>query len=109
MLQIETQDDADALALTVSGDIDLVTVDGFCERGLDAIAQADGRPVIIDVAAVTFIDSTGLGALVSINNAAAAAGTPLMLRAVPPRMASLLRITAIDTVIPVSEGSNPSA
>jgi anti-sigma B factor antagonist len=85
----------------VTGEVDLVAVEEFCKRGLDAIAQADGRSVIIDAAAVTFIDSTGLSALVTLNKAAAAAGTVLTLRAVPQRMASLLRITALDTVIPV--------
>lgn len=107
MLQIGTQDGPDAVVLTVSGDIDLVTVEQFCQGGLDAIAQAGGRSVIIDVAAVTFIDSTGLSALVTVNNAATTAGTPLVLRAVPKRMASLLHITAIDTVIPTSDSSDP--
>lgn len=105
MFTIKMQDDAEAVVLTVSGDVDVATVDQFRQTGLDAIARAVRRPVIIDTAAVVFIDSTGLGGLVALNNAAAAAGTVLKLRAVPPRMATLLRLTAIDAVIPECDDS----
>jgi anti-sigma B factor antagonist len=104
MVHVEVRyDDEKALVLAVAGELGPPghAVDEFCQCGLDAIAEADGRPVIIDAAAVTFIDSTGLSALITLNKAAAAAGTVLTLRAVPPRMASLLRITALDTMIPV--------
>ena len=69
--------------MSAAGDLDLATVNGFCCRGLDAIIHADGRPVIIDAAAVTFIDATGLSALITLHKAAAAAGTVPILRAVP--------------------------
>ncbi len=107
MFRIDTHDEAEAIVLVVTGEVDIVTVDEFCERGLEAIAQADGRSVAIDVAAVTFIDSSGLGALVTLNNAATTGGTLLTLRAVPPRMASMLKITALDTVIALSDRPEP--
>ncbi len=107
MFTIETHNDADSVVLRVSGDVDIATVDQLRQRGLDVIALADGAPVVIDAAAVTFIDSSGLGALVALNKAAAAAGTPFLMRAVPPGVASLLHITGIDTVITVSNTHEP--
>jgi anti-sigma B factor antagonist len=109
MFKVETHNDADAIVLTVTGDVDVTAVDELCQRGLNVIALADDAAVVLDAAGVSFIDSSGLGALVTLNNAATAVGTPFLLRAVPPRMASLLRLTAIDTVIPVSGRCRPLA
>lgn len=98
MPKIGSHGDACAIVVTVSGDMDLGTVDEFSQRGLDGIAQGDGRSLMIDVSAVTFIDFTGLRGLVTVNNAASAAGMDLMLRGDPTAHAPLLRITATDAV-----------
>jgi len=49
--------------ITVAGEIDIATVPGLRQR-LSALAD-DGRPLIADLDQVTFIDATGLGALIS--------------------------------------------
>jgi anti-sigma B factor antagonist len=89
--------------LRLAGDLDVKSVGELRDVGLGAIKQADGRAVVIDVAGLTFIDSTGLGALVTLNNAARDTGTPLTLRSVPPRMATLMRLTALDQVFATDE------
>jgi anti-anti-sigma regulatory factor len=49
-----------------------------------------------------------VGALVKLNRAAAAAGTALGLRAVSRRVAAMLHITGIDTVIALSDSHDSS-
>jgi anti-sigma B factor antagonist len=72
------------------------------EAGDVAIAQAaDGDTLTIDLGEVTFLDSTGIGALVGISNAAKDNAIPLVLRAVPDRITKLLAITGLDDVFTI--------
>ncbi len=98
MHRIKTHTDAHVLRVSLAGDIDVAAAGDLREAGLRAIEQADGRPVVFDAGGVTFIDSTGLGALVALNNAAGETNTRMVLQSVPPRMATLLRVTALDHV-----------
>jgi anti-sigma B factor antagonist len=90
---------AHGLLLTVSGDVDIDASTGLREA-LEA-AVAESGSVVVDLGRVTFIDSTGLGALVAGNNAAVARSTSLRLRAVPPGIARLFEITGLDSVLTV--------
>jgi anti-sigma B factor antagonist len=55
--------------LAVFGEVDLATADQLHEAGIDALS-AEGATLRIDLAGVTFMDSTGLAALVKIRNQA---------------------------------------
>lgn len=98
MHRINTHTSEQVLTVSLAGDIDVAAAGDLREAGLRAIEQAEGRSVVFDAAGVTFIDSTGLGALVALNNAAGETNTRMVLRSVPPRMATLLRVTALDHV-----------
>ena len=54
----------DVAVLAVDGDVDIYAGPRFKELFLEAIAQGT-RHVIVDLTKVTFLDSTGLGVLVS--------------------------------------------
>jgi anti-sigma B factor antagonist len=60
---------------------------------------ADGRTrLVVDLAQVKFIDSFGLGALVSALRVVRSAGGDLKLACVPPSVESVLRLTRLSTV-----------
>ncbi|WP_354638034.1 STAS domain-containing protein [Kitasatospora camelliae] len=61
-------------------------------RVLD-LALAHGRPVELDLPAVTFCDSAGLRVMLGARERAASAGTSLRIRAAGPRIRHLLDIT----------------
>lgn len=84
--------------ITLSGEIDLQIAPELREAGDAAIAAAAGRPVRIEMSALTFLDSTGIGALVAISNAAHEKDVPLRLRSVPEKITKLLSITGLDDV-----------
>jgi anti-anti-sigma factor len=72
--------------LTATGGIDIATVARLRTR-LFALAD-DGRPVIADLDKVSFIDATGLGALVGVARRAAAHWTSLHVVCAGPRPGS---------------------
>ena len=55
--------------MEVAGELDLAVADEFKEAGLAALTPA-ADTLVIDLHGVTFMDSTALGALIAIRNAA---------------------------------------
>jgi|tagenome__1003787_1003787.scaffolds.fasta_scaffold20668567_2 anti-sigma B factor antagonist len=65
-LKIDVRDTPAALELTLRGELDLATVDAV--RHAFAV-NVDGQALVtVDLAGVTFIDSTGIRALLEIND-----------------------------------------
>jgi anti-sigma B factor antagonist/stage II sporulation protein AA (anti-sigma F factor antagonist) len=82
--------------LEVSGEVDLETADQLRDAGINALSPYAGT-LRIDLAGVTFIDSTGLAALVQIRNHAGAAHHVVIQNA-RPNVQRILEITGLDKV-----------
>jgi len=79
MIRIEPASDGTAL-VRVAGEIDTATELWLRDALLTAVRQPDARHVVVDLAEVEFIDSTGVGALIAARNAAVRAGRSLSVR-----------------------------
>ncbi|GAA1952629.1 STAS domain-containing protein [Nocardioides panacihumi] len=87
-----SQDSAPVLA--VSGDLDISGVDEFLAHA-DRLLALDADAIEVDLSGVTFIDSSGLGALVRLHNTAADAGRELRLTNVPRPVTRILELTGL--------------
>ena len=86
--------------LHLAGELDLSYVDMLWEAAAGALNASPSR-LVIDVSAVTFIDSSILGALVRINRAAKEQGASFSLRQ-PARVVSrLLHLSGLEEEIEV--------
>jgi anti-sigma B factor antagonist len=90
--------------LAVFGEVDLATADELFAAGTKALS-ADCAALRIDLAGVTFMDSTGLAALVKINNQAA--GRPVLIQNPRPNVLRVFEVTALDKVFGI-EWTDPS-
>ena len=96
---IETVPAERHVVIAVSGDVDIATAPMLRASLADAVA---GYPaVVVDLALVGFMDSTGLGELVTAFKRAAATGRPLVLARPQRIVKNALRLVQIDTVIDV--------
>jgi anti-sigma B factor antagonist len=78
LLMTTSREDRDGcLVLAVRGEVDLSTGERLAETAGDVVREAAGRPVVLDLLAVDFLSSSGLGVLVSLNDEARVVGTPL--------------------------------
>ena len=82
--------------LYVSGEVDLSVADELRNAGLAALSPLTGT-LRIDLSGVTFMDSSALGALVMIRNAAADHHTVVVENA-QPQVHRVLKITGLDQV-----------
>ncbi|MEU7851129.1 STAS domain-containing protein [Micromonospora parva] len=93
--------------LEVRGELDMATSPQLREA-LQRLVDAGDRQVVVDLAAVGFMDSSGLGALVVMFKALRDVGGRLCLAAVQPAVRSVLTVTSVDQVIDVYD-SVPAA
>jgi anti-sigma B factor antagonist len=81
-------------------ELDLTTSDGVAALGCAAVARL-ARLVLLDLTGVSFCDARGLSAFVRIANQADAAGCVFGLIAPRPQVAKILRISGLDSRMPV--------
>lgn len=93
-----TQTD-DRLLVDLEGQLDIGNRQAFKEAVGEAMAQGV-RLVIVDCTRATFIDSSGLGALVSLSKRLRDAGGDLRLCGLNPDLRSLFELTRLDAIFP---------
>ena len=99
-LTVEIRDEPGHVLITVAGEVDIATVPQLQERL--AASAASGRPLIVDLDLVTFIDAAGLGVLASAASQAAAHGASLHAVCARYQVRRLFTITGLDRQIPLA-------
>jgi anti-anti-sigma factor len=81
----------------MQGELDIASSAELQRQLLDSVAQHD-EPLILDLAAVTFLDSSGLAVLYRTQQEADARGITLRLRAVPHHARRVLDVTGMTSL-----------
>jgi anti-sigma B factor antagonist len=89
------------------GEIDLETAPSFKSALVEAI-EAGAPLVIVDGSETTFLDSTGLGALVFAHKRLVSAGGWLVVANLRPPVARAILLTGLDAVIPTQVSESPT-
>lgn len=91
--------DGDTIIVVPEGDIGIETVDVLREVLRSVIDSRDGGEIDIDMSAVAFLDSTGIGVLIAAQRAAAARGTRLMLTSPGPMVRMVLEVAHLEETL----------
>ena len=89
--------------ITAAGEVDMATAPQLQEA---IVAQVDGKrvDVVVDLAAVTFLDSSGIAALIRARRRVGELGGTLTLRNPEPRVRKTLHLTGVDQVFVIEAG-----
>jgi anti-sigma B factor antagonist len=85
--------------LQLSGSVDLVSRDVLVAAVVSALAADDCAEVLVDAGRVSFMDSTGLGALVESRNAAVDQGKQFAVREPSASVARLLELSGLSELL----------
>lgn len=101
----ESEDDS-AAVLSVTGELDMSTVDVLSER-TQRLLDAGANMVLIDLSGLAFMDSSGLRLLIALNDRSHEEGWTLRLR-IPREEAArmVLRATGADEALPFENGDH---
>ena len=92
---VDTHVDGARILMLLRGELDAYTAPRL-EEAVAALGDVAGRHLVVDVAGVGFVDSTGLSALVSNLGRVRTAGGVVSLREVSRQLAKLFEITGIN-------------
>lgn len=90
----ESRDEAGGVTLRLTGAMDLVTREAITDAGMAVVER--GEPLTLDLAGVTFIDSTGIGALVELMRAANAQQTGFAVSQRSERVTRIFEATGLE-------------
>lgn len=99
-MDVTISEENSVLIVVVSGRVDSNTAPDL-ERDLKAAVEAAPARVAIDLAAVDYISSAGLRALVSVLRGARAHGGDVRLAALSPRVADVLKLAGLESIFAV--------
>ncbi|HEY8302533.1 MAG TPA: STAS domain-containing protein [Jatrophihabitans sp.] len=98
----ESAPGGDQPVLTMTGDVDIATEPEWRRQGRQLLqTYPDMRQIVIDMAAVSFLDSRGMAVLVDLHTEALRRGGKLTLLAVPRRVFKALNIAGLDQVFQI--------
>ena len=100
MLEIQVEASGDVTVCRPVGELDAYTVGQFREALAD-LSSTDR--LLIDLSAVPFMDSAGLGALIGGIRRAREAGGDVAVACSRPTLTRLLHTTGFDRIVPVTE------
>ncbi len=96
-----TRHDVDGVVrIAVSGEVDVATAPVLREQLYEAVDGSDGT-VIVDLLAVTFLDSTALGVLIGARERGEALGRSLRLVLKEPRLVKIFEITGLTELFEI--------
>jgi anti-sigma B factor antagonist len=98
-LTCRTEDRGEAVVLHPSGEVDLATVSNLW--AMMKSAGEDGRHVIVTLNEITYIDSTGIKALLDVHRLLRQRSQRLVLADPTSMVRKVIEITALEKVIPV--------
>lgn len=101
-LGLEVDDRNPYSVLTVKGEVDVYSAPRLRERLVDLVSQGH-RKIVVDLDAVDFLDSTGLGVLVGGLKRLRSHGGDLSLVCTQARILKVFEITGLTTVFKISE------
>jgi anti-anti-sigma factor len=94
---IERRDDR--MVVAPEGDIDAASAAAMRQVLQQIVEREEYRAIDVDMSAVTFLDSSGLGMFVAAQRAATARGITLRLREPGPMVRMVLEVTNLNTIL----------
>jgi anti-sigma B factor antagonist len=99
-LRTQVSDVEEWTVVTVDGEIDVATSPTLRERLIGLVNEGSTR-LVLDLEAVDFLDSTGLGTIVSVLKRTRTHGGDLRLVCTEARIRRLFEITGLDKALPL--------
>lgn len=96
-LELSRHDRPDGVCFAVRGELDIRTAPDLRTAVMQGAAERPGV-VELDLSGVSFMDSSGLGTMVSIKRDLEETQSSLVLSSVPSKVMRILQLTRMDTL-----------
>jgi anti-sigma B factor antagonist len=102
-MELETREDGDITILTVTGDLVIGEAESTFKKTVMQLLEEGRVNLLVDLSAVGFLDSSGLGALVRALTQSQKEGGQTKLLNAGPQIRKLLQMTKLDSVFEIHD------
>jgi anti-sigma B factor antagonist len=96
-MEIEIKEGTSLVNVSVSGDIEMMTIKELKEKLLD-LGQNVDKDIELDLSSVEYIDSSGVGVLISLLKLQKKKGKSLKIRKVSTKVLNVLKLSSLSEV-----------
>lgn len=96
-MDIEIKNDQDVVRIIINGDIEMMTIKSFKQK-LFEIGQSTDKNIEIDLSNVDYIDSSGVGVLISLLKLQKKKGKSLIINKVSSKVLNVLKLSSLSDV-----------
>ena len=95
-MSLHTRRDGDSTIVSLSGELDLATVDDLRDTALAELSAVS--TLVLDLAGLDFVDSTGLGCWIEIRNHADTQGKAVRFVDMPPSARRTVAVAGLSSL-----------
>jgi anti-sigma B factor antagonist len=99
--EVSSRHEDGALVVACEGELDIATVDRV---RAELVERGEGEALVIDLSALTFLDTSAIQLLVEAMRAARDEGFALRIVRAHPRVQRVFGIAGLETVLPFEDG-----
>jgi anti-sigma B factor antagonist len=99
-MDIEVKDQDKKVSIVVNGDIEMMTIKSFKQK-LFEIGQNVDKDIEIDLSNVDYIDSSGVGVLISLLKLQKKKDKNLSINKVSPKVLNVLKLSSLSDVFKI--------
>jgi anti-sigma B factor antagonist len=99
-MEFERTNDGDTVRLRIAGELDSITAPDI-RPTFDAVADGEPKRVVLDLSALRLIDSSGVGAIVSLFKRVRAAGGEFEVTGIQGQPKSIFKVLSLDRVFDI--------
>jgi anti-sigma B factor antagonist len=96
-MEIEIQKNSDLVTVSITGDIEMMSIKDFKNQLLD-IGQNEEKDIGLDLSRVNYIDSSGVGVLISLLKLQKNKGKNLKILKVSPKVLNVLKLSSLSDI-----------
>lgn len=94
--------------LTLAGSLTLGREAQHFEWTVEELIKNQRNRIVIDLTAISFVDSAGIGILVGCHGKVSSSGGQLRLAGIADRVLNVLRVTKVDTILRIDANAADS-
>jgi len=105
LVRLDTKFDGGTLTVTIAGELDLYTAAQASEQIDAAIEENRVRLLVLDLASVSFLDSSGLGVILGRYKKIRHRGGTMQIAGASPVVTRILKMAFLDRIVPIVPGT----
>jgi anti-sigma B factor antagonist len=96
-MDIEINSNNDPVTVFISGDIEMMSIKDFKTK-LFEVGQKENKDIDLDLSNVNYIDSSGVGVLISLLKLQKNKGKNLIISKISPKVLNVLKLSSLSDV-----------